>query len=159
VNVVNGKFYIPIPLPSEGVKLFSLQPGFGGVETLLRQIKIEDSSVKKVDILTINGLRMAKSSHTEELLLDDFILRINDKMSYFYSPPLSRIGSKVLKVKLSYVNDQKFQDMKNAVMEFAKERKDLSYSDYLIACKEKGISDTEAKKNSLCPRKDGDHFL
>jgi len=145
IKVLRGIYYIPIPLPTEGVKLFTLQPGFGGVETLLSQIQLEDSSVKDIDILTVNGLRMAKSNHTEELLLDDFTLRINNEQFFYHSPPLSRIGSRVLKVQQSNINDNKFKEIKSAIMEIAKERKVLSYSDFLNACSEKKISEKEAK--------------
>jgi len=137
INGEDGNYKIIVPLPSEGLRMFTLSRG--PIRTFLNGLKTDDPAVKDVHLFDTNDVRLASSFHTQVLVRNDFKLRIND-INYLVS---STMRKKVDAGKTPQVDLHLFFDQKT------KDHLSIPYSDYLKKALELGLTEEEAKKEII----------
>lgn len=90
VLYANGLPVINLPLPSRGeICSFTLKPVTSTVGEFIGNLKAEDGGIDRACIYNIEGQRVASSTSIGVLLLDDFVLAINDKTYQVDKPAIN----------------------------------------------------------------------
>ena len=88
VEYVNGLVKVILKLPARGGELceFNLKLLNDNVGTLIENLLIEDKSIEKAQVFTLNGVRIAQSTPISAIVLAPFLIKIND-VTYTLEPP------------------------------------------------------------------------
>jgi len=127
-----------LPLPSLGNQIYTITPG--PIRSLLHVIKLDDPAVKDVDIYDTSEVRIASSVLTQELLRNDFKLKLNDTTYLVSSPMRTKMA------KVSEKNQEVITSLQNFFSQKADDFETIPYSEYLQKAKELGLNETEAKE-------------
>jgi len=126
-------YKVSIPLPSIGTQLFHVENDSSSISKLLRTIELEDSAIKSVHLYTMDGKRLSRSVYVKELMLNDFMIKINDKIYNVISPiDISKIVSK-----------EKLNDLAHFIKSGTKNSIDFSL--FVKECEDRGIEVDELK--------------
>jgi len=130
-----NNYKLVVPLPSKGPRVFTLP--FGKIKSFIDDMKIDDSSVKEIDILDADDLRLAKSTDISHLVEQDWKLRINNR-TYFVK------ASTHHGVKRPLVDQRSVEKFKEWFMSVSENKQSLDHAMYLQKCQDFGISEQQA---------------
>jgi len=133
----DGNYKIIVPLPSCGQRMFTLPRG--PIRTFLNVLKIDDPAIKDVDVYDTNEVRLASSLNTQELVKNDFKLKINDVHFLVTSPLRTKVFDNIAK-------KPQFQQLDDFLLNKTDDFQTMPYSEYLKKASELGLSETEAKQ-------------
>jgi len=132
-----GNYKMVLPLPSLGNQIYTITPG--PIRSLLNVIKLDDPAVKDVDIYDTSEVRIASSVLTQELLRNDFKLKLNNTTYLVSSPMRTKVA------KVSHKNQETITSLQNFFSQKADDFETIPYSEYLQKAKELGLNETEAR--------------
>jgi len=137
-----NSYKIVVPLPSKGLRVFSLPNG--QIRSFIDDMKFGDSSVKDVDILDENNLRLARSMNISKLVEKDWRLRINNTTYDVQAPSQNVVGSRGFFAiqNSNQLNIQRFTDW---FAEVGANQASMEYQQYLHKCQDLGLNEHQAK--------------
>ncbi len=87
VDYVNGLVKVTLKLPARGELCeFNLKLLNDDVGTLIENLLIEDKSIEKAQVFSMDGVRIARSTPISSIVLSPFLIKINDT-TYALQPP------------------------------------------------------------------------
>ncbi len=87
VDYVNGLVKVTLKLPAKGELCeFNLKLLNDNVGTLIENLLVEDKSIEKVQVFSMDGVRIARSTPISSIVLSTFLIKINDTL-FTLEPP------------------------------------------------------------------------
>jgi len=133
----DGNYKLIVPLPSCGQRMFTLPRG--PIRTFLDVLKLDDPAIKDVDVYDTNEVRFASSLNTQDLVKNDFKLKINDVHFLVTSPLRTKVFDEIAK-------NPKFHELDDFFLHKTDDLQTIPYADYLKKALELGLTESEAKQ-------------
>jgi len=131
-------YKLAIPLPQIGTRVFSLSER-QKLRSFAENIQLEDLGVKSISITDPTGAIISSGTRTEELLQDDWVLKVNDVSYLIRSPPLAKEGR--LRVTQSH---PKFKQVEEFFKSKLAESPHLVLAQYIKFTEDIGLTEEQA---------------
>lgn len=115
VDFVNGLVKVTLKLPARGEQCeFNLKLLNDSVGTLIENLKLEDRSIEKAQVFTKDGVRISQNTPISAIVLDHFVIKINDT-TYNLDPPSTFAKDSQTDRDLELTSKSELEDIKRIV--------------------------------------------